>query len=952
MKRIISIILVACLVLSLLAGISFSVFGESAGIAFTGLGEVAPGATIDTEQISGAPEGFVLHAMLSEYKYETGWFDMVEDGVVGQKGVYELALVMWGENGAAMTWDQYEQLCEYATIDGMGFDYVTTQNCDDKFVYEVAFYKIFLVGDIQIIDTVSFDALPPVEAGTVADLSQVRLADSVVGCFIDEGSHWYCSSGDKEMPPVLEDGYSYHLVLNLRPYEGYWFGWDLRCDAPMQEEAAFTDYVWGLGVVDFYYNLSKELTRLDICVDANPQYGAPIEAPAISTDAETELNILSHWSVSGWDGYEEVEEGTFGYGEYSLFITVQTKNNSTFLQPIELLINGEPYYMQGNVELWSDSDQHVTVRLSYMIAPPNGFVEYFCLAGAPGNVQPGAAITVPDIQVKEGTVMVGDVSWVDQDYNPVTGKFAKGEKYFLAISVVPQEGYAILSGENFEVQTDDGSYHHAWIHGEADGTGVIYMEYNLQPTVDKVEIQVAAPQIGAAPAAPTVPAGSKYSVQDYHWYEYDSGEPVVKFEDGKKYCIEVTVALAEGYQTGEEFVITFNGQEPYNQGWGENEVFAAQTFSFKKQLDRVDITLPVPELGGTADVDGIRLPENAKYSFGHAPYWSGDTSEFNGTFGKDKYHLQMSVIAHEGYEFSQNTQVYINGQLWNETFLYRDGLCVEAYYSISFRDVLKEVTLPELPADIQPGDAIVLPEPIENEKYRVYAMWEISQDGYSLEPVYEGAFQDKAAYYLVYIIETAPGYELASDVKFLSGSKVVNGLHVGSETYMGFAKLYALGLEVIDSVDITVPTPEAGKKPGQPTVPENAPYSIDDFGWGFSDSDKEGEEEYMEKDELVLAGKHYWISGAIKAKEGYVFSDTAVIRINGKEMAYDSLFGMPATLGDMGLFYAYAGQAKEAAPTPIIPPTGDMMPVVLLVLMLMSMAAIPAVIRGKKYLAK
>ena len=920
LKRIICIILVACLLLSLLAGISFSVFAEPAGLAFTGLGEVAPGATIDTQQITGAPEGFWLHAMLSAYNYDSGWFETVEDGVVGQKGVYELTMVMWGKDGAGMTWDQYEAMCECATIDGMEFDEITTQNCDEDFVYEVAFYKLFMVGDIQIVDTVVFDELPPVEAGTPADLSQVRLADSVVGCYIDESSYWYDEWG-KDMGEVLEDGSAYHLVLNLRPCEGYWFDWELWCDAPMEPYSAFTDYVWGRGYVDFRYSLSREITRLDISVDANPQYGAPIEVPAISVDADAELNIQSHWSFEGMDGWNEVEGGTFGYGTYSLFITLQTQNNTTFRDPLdELLINGMPWHHQENVELWSESEQHVTLRLRYYVDPPMGYVDYIWLAGAPGKVEPGDAMVIPEIEVLEGQLSITGARWEDEEGNPVSGNFEFGKKYLLALQVVPEEGYALRNDNPVEMETVDGFYKRAWMGVKQDGTGVVYAEYNLIPTVDAVDVKVTVPQIGAEPAAPTVAEDALYYISGYTWQDYDTGEPVVQFEEGKKYTLHVSIWLQEGYRIDEELRASYNGKPVYRISWSENTISLYIDFSFKKQIQRVDITMDMPQIGDAADFSGISLPVDAPYYISvDNSYWYGENEGFEGVFAKDKYYLRLCLMAKDGLEFHENVKVYINGQYCDYAYVEGGGEELSVEHSISFRDKITQVEISRLPDAINPGDTIDPLEEIETDRYTGALYWAIlNEDGISLEPVTHDKFQNNSTYFLIMSLEAKAGYEFSDDFAVLFEGQKVEGITLSYETGADYAKMYALGVEVIDTVDLIAPAPEAGKPLGEVALPQGAPYEMLGYDVGVSDTEKDEGVLGIDEETPAEAGKFYWISGVIVANEGYVFADTLTIRINGKVMDRTHVYGSPVALGRMGIFFDCIGQAKETAET-----TGD-----------------------------
>jgi hypothetical protein len=925
MKRIISLILVACLVLSLLAGISFSVFAEPAGLAFTGLGTLTPGNFADPTGISGAPEGFYQYACLEKYDYESGWFMELNGNPIDNNGVYRLTIVIYAEGDAAMTWDE-AAICDYATIDGKPFDNISVQNCDDDFVYEVAFYKVFLVGQITLLDTVSFDALPAVQAGTPTDLSGITLSEGS-HCRVSDASYWY-SEYDKEVGTVLEDGDVYHLVLNLKPEEGYWFDYNLRCSAPVPTVAAFTEYCWGNGTVDFRYSLSQEITWLEINADAAPTFGAPVQLPEITceTDADTELDIIAHWSREHEDGWHEIEGGIFDlYGTYGLFITVQPKGATTFQEPVEVLFNDIPVFLTENAEIWSSSEQHVTLFVRYTIDPPNGFIDYVQLIGGPDKIEPGQSVTVPDIYAVDTPCFINEINWVDAHHNPVTSTFEDGKDYYLHINLEAYDGYAFNNHCYADIELTDGTYDGMEFYCDGGATTDIYFEYSLKPTVSEVDVQVTVPQLGAAPAAPTAPEGALYTVQDYHWSDWDSGNEVEKFEAGKKYCLEIRVVLAEGYRTDDHVIATCNGQDPLSAGWSKDEVFITQTFSFKTVIDRVDVTMPIPQLGDTADQITITTPADAPYQYNDDMSWYGEATEFDGTFGKDMYHMTAGIMPMPGYEFTEDTKFYINGELCDDFYVYDSDDFAEVSYSISFREKITKVEFPALPT-VNVGDYSFPPQvqAPAGAHYTLEAIWAISTGSYAIEPIFGEPFANNNAYYLVLMAEPAQGYEFAEDLVITVGGQDADGMTVINASLVEFAKLYSFGLPVIDTVDIIVPTLRDGQTPGELTTPENAPYSIvGEVDWGVSDSFSEDiwGVGTVEPGDTFISGKHYWVSGLLQAAEGYVFADTLTVRVNGIPGVDPTLLGLPGALGDMSLFIGYAGQATGAQPD--TPANGD-----------------------------
>ena len=946
MKRIISFILVVCLILGLLAGISISALAAPASYDITGIDAPALGNTLDTTGITGLPQGYTAEVTWEQYDYAEDCFHLLDAPTVATTGVYLLTIVAQTEGQATVN----DETLASITINGEAPDNYDVFERDEEFISWFFLTKVYIIGDITLIDTITIDALPAVEAGIATDFSGIVLPANAP-YHLAENTIWY--AGDEEVGAVLEDGKLYELWVYLLPNEGYWFHPMARISAPM-EYCYLSISPNGYVDVDFAYDLRPIVHQLSVDITASAEKGQTVSAPTITFPSGAEFFDLYHWSVDGYEGYEDVALGdTFGYGHYSLFVTISSDNNTIFADDLQIILNGQDLDDWEDAELWSMDNDYVVIRQSYVVAPENGFVYDLSLSGAPTEIEPGQTITVPELEVEHGNATIANIQWLDAQRNPVTGTFQDGKLYYLAISMTADEGYALLSGDYVEIIDEEDYYHYPNMEADVDGNAVIYMEYDLSPALDKLNVLVTEPQIGAVPAEPTVPTGAHFTIETYWWHEMSTGDEIEKFENGRKYMLYVVVTLDEGYRLAEDAELTINGKEVFGYDSDGREALLYSAFSFMDPIDRVDITIPQPQLGGTADMAGIKAPENAKYQLiTEYSAWYGEDSEFTGTFGKDKYHLQFSVIPAEKYEFTKDTVIYINGQPYDDAYIYEDGLYIDINYTVNFRDVISKVQLPALPT-VSLGDTA---EPIELElpdgtHYIVDAIWTIYTGDFSAEP-FEGVFEDETAYYLTLSLYALSGYEFAENLTITVDGQTYAGLKIQGDKYLYLAKLYSFGLNVIDTVEITVDAPADGEKPAAPTAAEDAPYAVLDYSWNVGKTADLYDTESMDKKATFAAGNYYWLYCGIQADEGYIFSDTVTVLINGKEAQSLEFLGLPIAMGNVSIACAEFGLLQASAQKPVTPPTGDTVPVVaLIVLAVLAMAGLAVVIVSKKKFA-
>jgi len=684
---------------------------------------------------------------------------------------------------------------------------------------------------------------------------------------------------------------------------------------------------------------AEEVERIDITGIPAPVFGESIAAENIQVSGDREYYVQVEWLLwNGEYGYMPVETDTFGYGEYLLNLYIVPAENAVYDFPYQITVDGTPIEeLQFN--WWHEDESTLRVETSMYIEPENGYIHFVATSGAPFEIEAGQDIVVPELVVEDGMVTITDVQWLDSQKAPVSGKFEDGEAYYLAVTVEPAE-----AGYGFEpwVDADIGGRPTSSVK-QQDGSAIIYARYSLRPTVDTFAVTVDMPEIGAAPAQPKMD-NDKAAISSYVWRDYNTGEEVVKFEDGKKYMLEIEIRCAEGYDVGGDVKVTLNGDKNIEYGQNEDALFIWQPYTFQNVIDRIDVTMPEPALGQTPDYTKIQV-SGENYVIERA-YWSGvfTGEEVTGAFEKDKYMLELEFLADEGSEFSRDCAIYLNGELMN--IGHADDRYAYASAEFSLRDTISKVELPAFP-DVKAGDEVEIIEfnAPEGAHYQIAGMW-FDYNGGNMDAA-EDVFEEGKIYYLM--LEAIPerGYEFAEDAVVTVGGKEYTGLLTNvSEDYMSVFKMYALGVKTIDKIELNVPALEDGKPHGNITVPEDAGYTLEVQEWAVSDTDDVNAAEILEADEAAAYDKYYWFAAVVVAKEGYVFADDAQVFINGKPVELDPESSI--VIGDMGQVIHGLGQLTKPA-DPSNPNTNDRMPVApMMLLVALSVAGVAVTFVAKK----
>lgn len=894
MKRVLSIVLALSLIAGLMTGLTLTASAETDEFGNTlietiditdvtapaaGAMPTAPDSIIANNDYAGFK---VTNASWEFFNHTDGTWDWHDPATAFAAGtVYRIFLDVATKNGYSFNRQLGEGIG--VTVGGTPVSYASVWGDGVPYDNVGQMGLVYLPDGIQMIDSVSLTGIPAMEAGTSTNTSAIA-APAGANYTVSNAMWSGWDINDNHLEPVgatLEDGNLYNLSVVLTPKEGYWFA-----DRVTMNDAAAECNVgnWGCEAFVYYYcDLRPVIDSVELTATGTPAAGAAINSVTVTAPADAKYSINTTWKT--WNphtGDYDAVTGTFGYNEYRLEVEIVPDSGYTIIQGVAPTINGKYHH---EIEGWQFEDPDGTWENGYTLVwgvyidPENGFIHSVDMSGGPESITVGGNMTNPTITVNEGEVTVTGTKWLNSEMEPATGKFEDGKVYYLAVSLAAKDGYAFAD----------------WVGAHMNGkecrnceigsdylTATAYFHYSLLPVIEKVDITLTEPVIGAAPGAVKLPDGVKFvfdSDETSGWYIYNGGD-FEKFENGQKYIVDIYLKPVDGYEFADDVVITINGEvvdEDYF--WGNAEGLNVwQFWSFKKVIQNINITVPNYKVGDVFNPDDITLPEGVNYEMGGS-YASGQYTDPYTAFGKDRYSVGIEVIAKEGYEFAEDAVITVNGKEPGD--YYGDDTVKGIYYEFSLCEQITKIEFPALPT-VNVGDTLqyqVLQAP-DGAKYYSYSGWYDAD----MNP-FNGTVEGNKVYFINYIAEPMEGYEFSEDCVVTVGGQAANFPIMRVEYNMAvIAKQYNFGVPTIDKVELTITAPAAGEKPSTTvTVPEGAKYEVSDLGWYASKTgNKESGLDYVGNRTAFTYGNYYFAAGEIQAKDGYVFAEDAQIFVNGK----------------------------------------------------------------------
>lgn len=573
--------------------------------------------------------------------------------------------------------------------------------------------------------------------------------------------------------------------------------------------------------------------------------------------------------------------GNFEKGKlYQLQLTATAADGWAFPGPWIFVQNPNDIYER---EYYTDT--YNAQEMTFVISVPCGEMEQIhdvTVIGAPENITAGATIAIPTLTSKHDNANI-TAKWLDSDYEPVTGTFQDGKAYYLQFTITPKEGYVLNSW--LQMYTEEGSYLGS---GETTGTkAVVNIKYSLLPKVTQVDITgVTGAVIGQAPTTDGIqaPENALYAVDSAQWMNESTYEDFTVFADGNKYCLYIWVSVNAGYEFTEDTVVTVNGQQVETFHLGSAVYMEIHLpYSFLKPINKVDVTIPAPQIGQTATLDNIVLPEGMELDT-NGSYWyeyengSGGQVPVAGAFLKGhKYYLQLNFYVQPGYELTEEAELYINGVSINEIYDTYGNLWGSGGYlhtSYSFLEIINKVEITGVTTPVVGQTATT--EGIQISGVGEYDIYWMEEGSDSPDP-FTGKFETGKTYYLQIDFDSAEGTEFAeSCVITVNGKETDSGWADGEGGHVSLRYSFKTVINKIEITGLPPFTVGGTASVGSLKAPEGANYEVIGL-WEASGEDYENSFTGTFKADGV-----YMLVVYAEPKEGYEFAEDAQLLIDGK----------------------------------------------------------------------
>lgn len=693
MKRIVSLLLAVCLVTALCGTLFVSAEEVPIEVAITGVTEPVAGQVATTDGITCNIPGVTVEPKWCEYNYESG---SVTAPTAGSALTFEAGRIYWLELWLTATQPVFGDDMTY-TVNG-----VEQENVSCYSETGVMVSLGFATEGVTVLDTLNITGIGSTEIGSVMTTANLQAEGAVITNAI-----WTFDGEYQEGVSVFEDGMNYLLDVYARPAEGYMFGKNMV----ITFEGAPNDVLWYQNEIGM--NVGKEVRYskeelYDVQLSELPEEIAPGAAPALEVTVE--------------DGNATVKEAYWTAADKTTKVTAFEDGKAYYLA-VELEAD-EGYIFAEHTDIYSGWwDQYPDDRTE----PGETCTAYFYYSLLPVAENVDITVSGTEVGLKGSDVEV-TVSGVEAEVSEIEvyvlpeheilgdGVFEDGKAYMVEFTLTSD-------GCEFTYDTEVTVDGKEFYYFGANGSELYIEKYtSFLKKIDKVELTVAEPTVGAKPGEVKVPEGANYTV-DYYWmdrttWEEVDGEDV--FLDGHRYQVQVQVEAKEGYDFAEDVAITINGvaeEDYYLDDYQFASVELNESWTFADPIDKIELP-EAPEsiaVGGTpAEIDPV---DADKYTV--EPMWTDmETGAPVTTFEDGKvYALAYFVAAKEGYEITEDTVILMGGEKYTDMwyFGYTDAYAAKFYVlGIEIVDRV-DITL-TAPALGEKPSKITAPE---NDKYEI-----------------------------------------------------------------------------------------------------------------------------------------------------------------------------------------------------------------------------------------
>ena len=672
---------------------------------------------------------------------------------------------------------------------------------------------------------------------------------------------------------------TYEVVLRFTAHPGFTFG---------NENSSISYYIEADGCADYsrtytnhttleitvYYTLVDfdQLTpieQVEVTLTGMEKGKTPADVKAtVPAGANYTIGQIQVLDIKGEPFTGTFDSGPFDSGLYLASIPVIPADGYYFGDSVEVLLND--HYVTWIFNDYNSIILETELELRTLIDK----VEVTVTGMEKGKSAADVTITLPT-GAKYTVDCPGIYAYSNSD-EVFTGTF-ENDLYIADIFLTPDAGYRF--NYNTQVTINGGKYDSPAV---ANFGTYIYLEHHLElrTPIDKVDVIITNMEEGksAEDVQVTVPAGANYQVEafelfDQHWNIFTD-----TFEAGSAYHNRIDVYPADGYYFSEDVEVTINGNPLSNVYYDGNGLDLDYTLELRTPIDKVDITITGTEKGKSPNDVQITLPTDANYQLTSTTIYDSSWDEFTGTFAADWYCVGLDLEPADGYYFTNDAKVTINGSDPYYYYMPVRGTYLSLEHAFDLRTPITQIELPAWPTAPKAGDTIPDFGNVDptGKNYSYVTLWS-SMD----EPLMPGnKFTNNALCYHMVCFSADDGYVFADDVTITVGGTTFTGftIHEGDEVYI--VKSYTIGSpKVIDQINLSGRTPTVGKMPGDITTSDTN-YTLEDFYWGVANNGNGSSIETPSKPFQV--GDYAYLAFAIQPADGYTFDLDCNIRFNGK----------------------------------------------------------------------
>lgn len=549
-------------------------------------------------------------------------------------------------------------------VDGEDYDYSHAYN-------NMGYLYLYFSGGTPIEKvTIDSDIFPKAEIGKAFDNTENIKLTLPAGTNYTASGYWHDEDGNTS--GTFKSGKVYYFEYTIAPKEGYCFNENSRFYIDGEDHGFSASNGDQKVICNHRVSFKTVIDTVELSNVPTAEVGKTLKASLdIKVPDGAKYRVASAW----WhDISTEQTINTDTTAEtnklYDLNFYIIPDSGYEFSKYVILKINGSSHRVYTN----HDSLNYVK---SYDLRATIDRVE------VTGVTKPivGATPTTDGFKVADADKYeITSVDWLDISSGGVSAtKFEDGHNYILSIDVTAKDGYWIAPHATLLL---DGEKQFSF--PDTRKTVNMYAEFNLMKALDEVRVE-NVPEFKIGASTPTggivtdlkIPDGANYSIGNAQWFVLEDGTYTDfsgVFEKGKYYCLSIHIEGTNGYRVDKEKTVFYtNGNKvPQNRishYWMGSDIhtYFGEDIKF---IDRVDLTVEKPVIGDHSSMLPIvTAKNNANYSISEndTRWVIGDKdnwSSFNDYFSKDRsVGVHISLMANDGYVFSEDLKVIINGKV-------------------------------------------------------------------------------------------------------------------------------------------------------------------------------------------------------------------------------------------------------------------------------------------------